>query len=438
MLTGLRTMMAESGGRPNTPQGWLGNSGPRTLALLLGLALACTSASPPDADADTMEGRILPGIDVLLEEHLETLAGKRVGLITNHTGLTADSISTIDALANAPNVDLVALFGPEHGLRGLAEAGELVDSDVDAMTGLPIRSLYADTRAPTAAMLEDIDVLVFDIQDIGARYYTYIWTMALAMEAAAQHGKEFIVLDRPNPIGGQRVDGNVLDTAYASFVGLYPVPMRHGMTVGEMAQLVNNEFAIQANLTVVPVRGWTRTVWYDSTALPWIRPSPNMPSLESAAHYPGTCLFEGTNLSVGRGTSEPFRQIGAPWLDAPALASRLNTRSLPGVTFDTTTMTPVSPGDDKYADEPLRALRFTVTDRSTYDPSATALIVLEEIRAHHPNDFAFRDAGFDRLAGTDRIRLDLLSGVPADSIVARWQAQREAFLAMRSRYLLYP
>jgi uncharacterized protein YbbC (DUF1343 family) len=287
-------------------------------------------------------------------------------------------------------------------------------------------------------MLEDVDVLIFDIQDIGARYYTYVWTMALAMRAAAEHGRAFIVLDRPNPIGGVRVDGTVLDPAFTSFVGLYPVPMRHGMTAGELAMLVNTEFGVNADLTVIPARGWSRTAWYDATGLPWVPTSPNMPSLESAAHYPGTCLFEGTNLSVGRGTAEPFRHIGAPWLDADALVARLAAFALPGVTFDTTTFTPASPGDDKYDGEVLRGIRFTVTDREMYDPAATAVVVLEEIRALHPDSFQFRDAAFDRLAGTDRLRLDLVAGVPAMTIVAAWSAPLDRFLAVRQRYLLYP
>jgi uncharacterized protein YbbC (DUF1343 family) len=410
---------------------------PQRAIAALGLNFACGSGAPENNGSEALAPRVLPGIDVLLEERLSELDGQRVGLITNHTGLTADSLSSIDAMV-AAGVDLVALFGPEHGLRGLAEAGEHVDSAVDSVTGLPIRSLYGATRAPTPEMLADIDILIFDIQDIGTRYYTYVWTMALAMQAAAEQNKQFIVLDRPNPIGGHRVDGNVLDTAFASFVGLYPVPMRHGMTAGELARMVNAEFGVNASLTVVPVRGWTRTDWYDTTALPWVPTSPNMPTLESAAHYPGTCLVEGTNLSVSRGTHEAFRQIGAPWLDTPRLVQRLRERNLPGVAFDTASMTPVSPGDGKYDGELLRALRFTVMDRESYDPSATALIVLEEIRSLQPDVFEFNPAGFDRLAGTDRIRLDLMAGVPAATIMGGWTADRDRFLAMRARYLLYP
>lgn len=431
-------MNAVSGGSQKASQAILRFTRPQRGVLLFALACA-PGAPPPDGLGDAAQvTAVSPGIDVLLEERLDVLRGQRVGLITNHTGRTADGRSTIDALAVVPDIHMVALFGPEHGLRGLAEAGERVDNSVDSATGLPIRSLYGDTRAPTAAMLEDVDVLIFDIQDIGARYYTYVWTMALAMRAAAEHGRAFIVLDRPNPIGGVRVDGTVLDPAFTSFVGLYPVPMRHGMTAGELAMLVNTEFGVNADLTVIPARGWSRTAWYDATGLPWVPTSPNMPSLESAAHYPGTCLFEGTNLSVGRGTAEPFRHIGAPWLDADALVARLAAFALPGVTFDTTTFTPASPGDDKYDGEVLRGIRFTVTDREMYDPAATAVVVLEEIRALHPDSFQFRDAAFDRLAGTDRLRLDLVAGVPAMTIVAAWSAPLDRFLAVRQRYLLYP
>lgn len=429
-------MNAEFGGGPRASQGRGSHRLHHGLLFLILAVAACGTAGGDMAEAPAE--RVLPGIDVLLEEHLSEIAGKRAGLITNHTGLTADGMSSIDAMVGASGVTLVALFGPEHGLRGIAEAGEHVDSAIDSATGLPIRSLYGETRAPTPEMLEDIDVLLFDIQDIGTRYYTYVWTMALAMKAAAEQNKSFIVLDRPNPIGGARVDGNVLDTAFASFVGLHPVPMRHGMTAGELARLVNAEFGINADLTVIPMRGWARVSWFEETALPWVAPSPNMPSVESAAHYPGTCLFEGTNLSVGRGTAEPFRQIGAPWLDAAALAASLNARGLPGVEFEATTMTPRAPGDGKYPDEVLNALRFTVSDREMYNPAATAVIVLEAIRAQHPDSLAFIEAHFDRLAGTDRLRLDLIAGVPADSIIAGWTEARERFIAMRARYLLYP
>jgi uncharacterized protein YbbC (DUF1343 family) len=401
-------------------------------ALEGGDAAAAREGATPDAAA------VRPGIDVLLALDAAPLAGRRVGLITNHTGRTADGRSTIDALVAHPAVELVALFSPEHGIRGTADAGERVVDGVDEATGLPIHSLYGETRAPTPAMLEGLEALAFDIQDIGTRYYTYVWTMTLAMEAAAGAGIPFVVLDRPNPIGGRLAQGNVLDTAYATFVGLHPVPMRHGLTAGELATFVNAEFNVGADLTVIPAEGWTRDLWFDQTGLEWRPPSPNMPSLESAAHYPGTCLFEGTNLSVGRGTPAAFQQIGAPWLAADTLAARLAARELPGVRIEAVTFTPENPGDRKFGGEAVQGLRFTVTDRVAYDPTVTAVAVLVELVSLHPDELTFREAHFDRLAGSDRLRLELLAGADVDAIVAPWDARRSAFEAAARRHHIYP
>jgi uncharacterized protein YbbC (DUF1343 family) len=380
---------------------------------------------------------VLTGIDVLLRDGPGDLAGKRLGLITNHTGRTADGRSTVDALHGMDGVQLVALFGPEHGLRGTAEAGEEIADGRDTRTGLPVHSLYGETRQPTAAMLADVDVLVFDIQDIGTRYYTYVWTMALAMRSAAEHGKAFVVLDRPNPIGGALVQGNVLDTAYSTFVGLYPVPMRHGMTAGEVAQLVNRAFGAGADLSVVRMDGWSRAQYYDDTGLPWVRPSPNMPSVESATHYPGTCLFEGTNLSVGRGTPLAYQQIGASWLDAPAVAERLTARNLPGVRVEAVTFTPQNPGDGKFAGATVPGLRFHVTDRTSYDPTHTAVATLVDIQSLHGDSLTFAVSHFDRLAGTDSLRLGILAGDDVAALTSGWGAQLAAFQVLRGRNLLY-
>jgi uncharacterized protein YbbC (DUF1343 family) len=413
----------------------------RQYALFTGaLLLAC---APPDArsaanaSADSA-ATVLPGVDVLLRDSLSLLQNQRTGLITNHTGLTRDGRTSIDALAAAPGVSLVALFAPEHGIRGQAAPGERVDSSRDSITGLPIRSLYAETRKPTPEMLTDIDVLLFDIQDIGTRYYTYVWTMALAMQAAAQNAKRFIVLDRPNAIGGEAVQGNVLDSAYSSFVGLYPVPMRHGMTAGELARMINAEYNLGADLVVIPAEGWRRSQWFDDTGLPWVAPSPNMPDIESAAHYPGTCLFEGTNLSVGRGTDRPFQQIGAPWLDPDQVLAELSARSLPGVRIESVQFTPQAAADDKHNGTPVKGLRFQVTDRNTYDPAHTAVATLLAIRKVHGDSLTFRDAGFDRLAGGDQLRRAVLAGESLESITGAWRAAREAFLVRRARYLIYP
>jgi len=415
-------------------------------AVAMAAVLAC--AKTEDSAVPAM-ARVRAGIDVLLEDSLALVQNVRVGLITNQTGIAGDGRTTAEVLASAARVRLIALFSPEHGIQGTAAPGERIADTVDVTTGLPIRSLdrgtgratpirslYGDTRKPTPAMLEDVDVLVFDIQDVGARYYTYVWTMALAMQSAAELGKRFVVLDRPDPIGGDRIAGNVLDPAFASFVGLYPVPMRHGMTAGEMARLINAEFNVGADLTVVPMKGWHRSDWFDATGLSWVAPSPNMPDLESAASYPGTCLFEGTNLSVGRGTTRPFQQIGAPWLDATSLTPVLDALQLPGVRFETVEFTPASPGDGKYDGVRLNGIRFIVTDRGLYDPVATALTVLISIRTAQSGALEFNN-GFDRLAGTDALRLSIERGMSAQSIVDGWEADLAKFDTLRRRYLLY-
>ncbi|MBW3552505.1 MAG: DUF1343 domain-containing protein [Gemmatimonadetes bacterium] len=383
------------------------------------------------------------GLEVLLRDSLHLVRGRRVGLITNHTGIIpatgdpAGVASTIDVLHRAPGVDLVALYSPEHGLQGRAEAGEKVASGRDPATGLPIHSLYTTERKPTPEMLAGVDVLLFDIQDIGARYFTYVWTMALAMDAAGRAGLPFIVLDRPNPVGGHLVHGNVLDPAFSTFVGLYPVPMRHGLTAGELARMLVGEHGIRVDLSVVPLQGWRRHQWFDDTGLPWVAPSPNMPSLASATHYPGTCLFEGTNLSVGRGTPAAFQHIGAPWLDADLLARSLNDRALPGVRFEAVTFTPEAPGDGKFPGETVAGLRFVATDRDRYDPTVAAIAALIEIRRAHPDTLRWNVAHFDRLAGTDRVRLAIVGGAGLDEIVGSWPAQVERFERRRAAYLLY-
>lgn len=378
---------------------------------------------------------IRPGLDVLLSDSIHLVSGRRVGLITNHTALAADGRHAIDLLSGARNFELAALFSPEHGIRGRAE-GE-VASEVDPVTGLPIHSLYGETRSPTPSMLEGLDVLVFDIQDIGTRYYTYASTMALAMEAAGRARIPFVVLDRPNPIGGDLVQGNVLDAAFASFVGMYPVPMRHGLTVGELARLLANEFGVTVELHVVPMQGWRRSMWFDQTGLPWVPPSPNMPDLESAAHYPGTCLFEGTNLSVGRGTDRAFQQIGAPWLDGEALVRRLNGHGLAGVRFEPVTFTPREPGDGKFDGEAVHGIRLIVTDRERYNPTVAGVAALVEARRLAVERWEWKPTHFDRLAGTDRIRRAIVEGRSPDEIVAAWDRDRMTFQRQRRAILLY-
>jgi len=377
------------------------------------------------------------GVDMFLDNP-ETLRHQRVGLITNQTGRSADGRSTIDLLYARMDLYLRALFAPEHGLRGAAAPGAPIANGPDAATGLPVYSLYGQTLKPTPLMLAGLDALVYDLQDVGTRYYTYIWTMALAMRAAAEQHLRFVVLDRPDPLGGALVQGNVLDPQFASFVGLYPVPMRYGMTPGELAHYLNREEGIGVDLTVVPLAGWTRTRYYDETGLPWTPPSPNMPDLESALHYPGACLFEGTNLSVGRGTPRAFQQLGAPWVDNAELVRRLAAYSLAGVRFEAVTFTPAQPGDGKFADQLVRGVRFITTDRTTYDPTHAALAALREIQGLHADRLMWDLANFDRRAGSARVREQILAGAPLAEITRGWEAQLAAFKRQCAHYLLYP
>ncbi len=372
---------------------------------------------------------VLPGIDVLLRDSLHLIEGKRIGLITNPAGVTAGGVPTIDALVHAPGVRLVALFGPEHGIRGAARPGESLrdtllgpGEGVDAPTGLPIYSLYGPRRAPTAAQLASLDVLLVDLQDVGSRTFTYVSTTVLAMRAAAAAHRRVIVLDRPDPIGCA-VQGPILDTAYASFIGMLPVPLRHGMTLGELARFANARLAIGADLVVVPVRGWRRCEWFDQTGLPWVKPSPNLPDLESEAWYPGTVLFEATNLSVGRGSDAPFRQIGAPWLDAARVARAMARRY--GLAVEAVSFTPRASGDGKYDGVRVAGLRFPRFDRSRGDPVRDALRLLAVIRALQPDSLRVDTLGLARRLGT-----------PWRGATA-WPAQVARFRAGRRAFLLY-
>ena len=388
--------------------------------------------------------KVATGLD-RVPEYARWFKGKRVGIITNHTAYTSDGRYIVDVFLNLPQVQVKALFGPEHGIRGQMDAGKKIDAANDRLAGIPIYSLYGKHRKPTPEMLKDIDALVFDIQDIGARFYTYIWTMALSMEAAAENGKIFIVLDRPNPINGLTVEGPVLDTAFASFVGLYPIPVRHGMTVGELARMFNGEGWLKnkrhADLKIIPMRGWRRSMWYDQTGLPFIKPSPNMPDLETATVYPGLCLLEGTNVSEGRGTQNPFLVFGAPWMDGARLTASLNRLHLPGITFEPEQFTPVSiPGmasHPKWQNKICRGSRILVKDRNIFQPFRNGLFILNAIQRLYPDSLRWRPKHFDRLCGTDRIRKALTAGKPINRIVHDWQRKLEKFKTIRKKYLLY-
>jgi uncharacterized protein YbbC (DUF1343 family) len=379
---------------------------------------------------------VRPGIEVLLTDSAALVRDRRVGLVTNQTGVDASGVSDVVRL-RAAGIRLVALYSPEHGFRGAADPGAAVASSVDSATGLPIYSLYGRTSAPTDEMLSGIDLLLVDLQDAGARYYTYLTTTVDVMRAAGPKGIPVVVLDRPNPIGGA-VQGNVLEEGHITAVGRLTVPMRHGLTLGELARLARSDLSLPGDLVVVPVAGWRRDVAFDKTGLPFIPPSPNLRTLESLFHYPGLCLFEGTNLSVGRGSPAPFEQIGAPWLDTAAVLGVFRRAALPGVRARAVRFTPRLPGDGKYADTAVAGIRLEVTDREAYDPPATAVHLLAAVRRAHPEAFGWIPKHFDRLAGTTSLRTAIEAGTDPVKIVESWGPARQAFLERRKAVLLYP
>ncbi len=378
------------------------------------------------------------GIDRLLEDP-ERLAGIRVGLITNQTGVTKDLVHDVDALL-AKNVRLVAVYGPEHGIRGTEQAGFATGSFKDPKTGLPFYNLYGKKPKEIAPLFRDVDVVLYDIQDVGSRFYTYIATMAYGMKAAAIAQKPFIVLDRPNPIGGEKVEGPVLDSRFQSFVGLYPIPVRHGMTVGELAgwiqhEYLEKEYGKKSRVSVIRMSGWKRGMTYAETGLPWVPPSPNMPTVDTAEVYPGNGLFEGTNLSEGRGTTRPFEWIGAPYIDSWELVQRLNRLKLPGVAFREAYF---QPAFSKHAGKNIGGVHFYVTDREAYEPVRTALSVIAEVKKLYPRQFSWRqDHWIDKLVGTDEVRKALDLGTPVTEIAAQWEANLRVFEKQREPYLLY-
>jgi uncharacterized protein YbbC (DUF1343 family) len=400
------------------------------------------------------------GVEVLFEKHLALLRGKRVGLITNPTGVGHDLVSIVEKFRTHPDVKLAALYGPEHGVRGNAQAGEFVASYHDQHFSLPVFSLYGHALklpiAPLAdidasmrnfdtqhtgkqverGMLDRIDVLVFDLQDVGTRVYTYIATMAYAMSAAADAGLPFVVLDRPNPISGLAMEGPILEfPRHSSFIGLYPIPLRHGLTAGELAWLFNEKFlSKKAALTVVSLEGWQRADWFDATGLPWVLPSPNLPTLDAATVYPGQVLIEGTNLSEGRGTTKPFELFGAPWIDGYVLARELNALKLPGTFFRETWFTPTF---SKFAGERCGGCQLHVVDRATFRPVATTLALLQAVKKLHGAKLELHADYFDKVMGTSTVREAFERGVPFEQIAAAWAPGLAEFAKQREPFLLY-
>ena len=391
--------------------------------------------------------RTVSGIDHLLSQPEKYLQGKTVGMIVNHTSLAGDGKHSITHFLSHSAFTLQALFAPEHGLNGTAQDMIPIDNEVDLLSGLDIKSLYGknkDSLVPDPALLHDIDNLVFDIQDIGSRYYTFIYTMANCMIICKQAGTRMVVCDRPNPINGTSVEGNLVGEAWRSFVGQYPLPNRHGMTVGELARLFNEHFGIHCDLTVVPMRGWSREMWYDQTGMIWTPPSPNMPTLATATVYPGMCLIEGTLLSEGRGTTLPFEQIGAPFIDPHKLVARLETDShlLPGVFFRPQYFKPMF---QKHAGEVCAGLQLHITDRDQFKPLLTTLALLRAIAEIYPDQLQWKTEPYEFVS--DRLAIDLLYGNPklretifTDSFSLPALEEREelsAFLPLRQEYLIY-
>jgi len=382
------------------------------------------------------QGRVRLGIEVLVTDSIHLISGKRVGLITNHTGITPDGRSSIDLLHRARGVRLTALFAPEHGIRGQAAAGEKIDTMVDSATGVTVFSLYGETRVPTAEMLKDVDIVLFDIQDVGARTYTYQWTMALSAEAVTTHGKTFIVLDRPNPIRGDRVEGGILDVQFRSFVGQFPVALRYGLTPAELLRYLVGTGQVKADFKVVPMAGYRRDMWWEQTGLPWRNPSPNIRSLDAAVLYTGTVFFEGTNLSEGRGTPLPFQLVGAAWLkDAGAIASELNARRIPGVVFDSTIVT-VEAGQ-KWGGHRIPMIAVAVSDREAVQSYRVGLEMLRAIYRRHKGEFQWRTGSIDRLTGSTRVR-DAVELEGIDALIPVLDRESREFQQKSVPYLLYP
>lgn len=392
--------------------------------------------------------RVLTGLDVLVRQEFAPLKGKRVGAIVNPTSVDSDFRHLADLLHAANDVTLAALFGPEHGVRGEAQYMVAVEDEPrDRKTGVPVYSLYGHTfesLSPKAEWLKGLDVLVFDVQDVGSRYYTYVYTMALAMRAAARAKIPFVVLDRPNPLGGERMEGNLVGERYRSFVGLYPLPNRHGMTAGELAQHFNRTEKMGCELTVIRCEGLRREHAWSDTGLPFINPSPNMPTTDTALVYPGMCLLEGTNISEGRGTCRPFEQFGAPWMQVDAMQAELERSNLPGVAFRPIGFTPTF---DKYQGTSCNGLFIHVTDPATFLPLRTGVAIVRAAQLTGGGEFAWRaDAyefvedipAFDLLCGTDGVRQGIEAGAPMDSLFQGFDADLERFARERSQDLLYP
>lgn len=384
------------------------------------------------------------GLEKVLNEQVGKLKGLRIGLICNQATVDHNFRHAADLFFENPNINLTALFGPQHGIRGDVQDNMVETSHaIDKLTELPIYSLYSETREPTSEMLSNVDALVFDLQDVGCRVYTFIYTMANAMRGCARDGKKIFILDRPNPIGGVAVEGNVLEKGHESFVGMYPIPMRHGMTIGELAQLFNKEFEINCELEVVTMDNWAREDYYDETDAPWVMPSPNMPTVDTAVVFPGTVYFEGTQVSEGRGTTRPFEIVGAPYISSNEYANALNSLELSGVIFRAIEFLPTF---QKHAQNVCGGVFLHVTDREVFEPVITGAATVKTAFDLYPNDFKWKNPPyeyvydrnpFDVIAGTTKLREAFERGNELKEIKREWQNEVENFKIIREKYLLY-
>ncbi len=424
----------------------------RLLAVPFILLAGCVVTNKPlDPTSELAEAKVRPGITVLLNDSIHLIRGKRIGLITNNTGINEKRESDIDLLrgrkARDAGVRLTQLFSPEHGLRGTEDTA--VPNTVDQKSGLPVYSLYGtQTMAPPDSLVAGLDAIVFDLQDIGTRTWTYVGLMIYTMRTAARLQKQIIVLDRPNPITGYIIEGPVLDSALANpndpapgrpgqAYALYPMPLRHGMTMGELARYFNEELKIRADLRVVPMQRWRRDVWFDLTGLPWVKPSPNMPDLKSAILYPGLVAFEATNLSVGRGTPTAFQRLGAPWLNAAATVAILREREIPGVRFFVEPFTPVNPGDRKYGGQSIPGISITIINRSAVQSARVGASLLWAIRKTAGDKLTIRNNAFDLRFGSPSVREALLRGEDPDALIDREYRAAYAFREKTRQYLIY-
>ncbi len=423
------------------------------IAIFAVISAVASGCSPEDHPQDEREapGDAAPlvrvGAERLFSDYFHLVEGRRVGIITNHSAV-ANGQHIVDLLHAHPDVTVTALFGPEHGIRGTADAGEAVEDAVDEQTGIPAYSLYGQNRRPTLDMLSNVDVLLFDIQDVGTRFYTYPATMGRAMQSAVEAGIPYVILDRPNPIGGRRIEGHIRKDEFVSGIGLYPTPITHGMTVGELALMIHDQGwhggIVDLELHVVPMEGWTRDMLWFDTGLEWIPPSPNIPDAETAVVYPGTCFFEGTPASEGRGTYQPFLQVGSPHVDEEDAAAELNRRTLPGLRIDAVTFVPESiPGMSRYPKlegELVRGVMLNVVDAAAVEPVAAGIHLLQvfyDLLPQENREEFFHPRGMAVRAGNTMVAQMIRDGMPAEEIIRSWQDDVVRFAEMRGPYLLY-